>query len=349
MRTRSSGLPPNDEWRPPGCGPAANSRGPAAGRRVADTGGVMEIVILAVVIALVVVGAISGLVVSGRKKKQLPPSHRRAAPTPSPRPPAEPQVGEDAETPRRRACRTIEEVATARPPGHRSAEAEDPAAAPGRARDRGARAHRRAGWSGCAPGSPGRRTPWARACSRCCPANTSTRTPGRRSRTPSSPPTSASPRPRNWSSGCATRVKVLGTRTPEDLRALLREELLALVGTDLDRTRAHRDATDGGDSPGRRDGRRRQRHRQDHHHRQARPGPGRRRPQPWCSAPPTPSAPPPPTSSRPGASGSGPAPCAARRAATRRRSPSTPSRRASPRAPTSSSSTPPAGCTPRPA
>jgi fused signal recognition particle receptor len=32
------------------------------------------------------------------------------------------------------------------------------------------------------------------------------------------------------------RVRVLGTRTPEELRALLREELLTLVGTDLDRT-----------------------------------------------------------------------------------------------------------------
>lgn len=32
------------------------------------------------------------------------------------------------------------------------------------------------------------------------------------------------------------RVKVLGTRTPADLRALLKEELLTLVGTDFDRT-----------------------------------------------------------------------------------------------------------------
>ncbi|MEH6378647.1 signal recognition particle-docking protein FtsY, partial [Streptomyces sp. KLMMK] len=32
------------------------------------------------------------------------------------------------------------------------------------------------------------------------------------------------------------RVKVLGTRTPEELRALLREELLALIGTDADRS-----------------------------------------------------------------------------------------------------------------
>jgi fused signal recognition particle receptor len=33
-----------------------------------------------------------------------------------------------------------------------------------------------------------------------------------------------------------TRVKVLGTRDPEEVRRLLREELLALVGPDLDRT-----------------------------------------------------------------------------------------------------------------
>ena len=33
-----------------------------------------------------------------------------------------------------------------------------------------------------------------------------------------------------------TRVRVLGSRTPDELRALLREELLALIGTDADRT-----------------------------------------------------------------------------------------------------------------
>ena len=33
-----------------------------------------------------------------------------------------------------------------------------------------------------------------------------------------------------------TRVRILGSRTPEDLRELLREELLALVGPDTDRT-----------------------------------------------------------------------------------------------------------------
>ncbi|MFJ4839179.1 signal recognition particle-docking protein FtsY [Streptomyces sp. NPDC088746] len=68
----------------------------------------MEIVILAVVIALVAVGLISGLVVSSRKKKQLPPSAPSSTPTLTP--PAEPRVGEEAETPRDEARRTIEEV-----------------------------------------------------------------------------------------------------------------------------------------------------------------------------------------------------------------------------------------------
>ncbi|MDI2129292.1 signal recognition particle-docking protein FtsY [Yinghuangia seranimata] len=45
-----------------------------------------------------------------------------------------------------------------------------------------------------------------------------------------------------------TRVKVLGTRTPADLRALLHEELLALVGTEYDRSLTTTKAADG--SPG---------------------------------------------------------------------------------------------------
>jgi fused signal recognition particle receptor len=40
------------------------------------------------------------------------------------------------------------------------------------------------------------------------------------------------------------RVKVLGSRTPEDLKGLLREELLVLVGPDMDRT-VHSLRTDG--------------------------------------------------------------------------------------------------------
>ncbi|MFD8566112.1 signal recognition particle-docking protein FtsY [Streptomyces sp. NPDC057694] len=69
----------------------------------------MEIVILAVVIAVVAIVAVSGLVVSGRKKKQLPPPPP-SAPDITAAPPAEPHVGDEAETPRDEARRTIEEV-----------------------------------------------------------------------------------------------------------------------------------------------------------------------------------------------------------------------------------------------
>ncbi|WP_327234284.1 signal recognition particle-docking protein FtsY [Streptomyces sp. NBC_01317] len=69
----------------------------------------MEIVILVVVIALVAVGAISGLVVGSRKKKKLPPRAPSSSPTLT-APPAEPHVGDEAETPRDEPRRTIEEV-----------------------------------------------------------------------------------------------------------------------------------------------------------------------------------------------------------------------------------------------
>ncbi|MGW4379638.1 signal recognition particle-docking protein FtsY [Kitasatospora sp. NPDC004531] len=42
-----------------------------------------------------------------------------------------------------------------------------------------------------------------------------------------------------------TRVKVLGTRTPDELRGLLREELIKLIGPELDRT-VHSIESDGG-------------------------------------------------------------------------------------------------------
>ena len=45
------------------------------------------------------------------------------------------------------------------------------------------------------------------------------------------------------------RVRVLGTRTPDELRGLLREELLTLVGTDLDRT-VHTETGGAVDRPG---------------------------------------------------------------------------------------------------
>ena len=124
-------------------------------------------------------------------------------------------------------------------------------------------------------------------------ASGSTTRPGRRSRTSCSPRTSASARPRSSSSGCAPGSRSSGPATPETVRGLLREELLTLVGPDVDRS-LH--TTGRGRPPGRRPRRRRQRHRQDHDRRQARAGAGRRRTGPCCSAPPTPSGPPRPTS-----------------------------------------------------
>lgn len=82
----------------------------------------MEYLILAVVIAVVAVAAISGLVISGRKKKRLPPPPP-SSPTVT-APPAEPHVGEEAETPREEPRRTIEEVDL---PGAGAATAEAPA------------------------------------------------------------------------------------------------------------------------------------------------------------------------------------------------------------------------------
>ena len=58
--------------------------------------------------------------------------------------------------------------ATTTPAGSGDAESsavpDTPAAATGCARDRAAAAVRRAAWSGCAPGWPGRRARWARRC-----------------------------------------------------------------------------------------------------------------------------------------------------------------------------------------
>ncbi|GGU45214.1 signal recognition particle receptor FtsY [Streptomyces albospinus] len=197
----------------------------------------MEFVILAVVIAVVALGAISGLVVSSRKKKQLPPPPP-AAPKPSvTAPPAEPQVGEEAETPRDEERRTIEEVElpTAEAP---EAEAAAPAAEPE------------------APVAPEIEVPAPTA-------GRLVRLRARLSRSQNSlgkglltllsrehldeetweeiedtlltADVGVAPT-QELVDRLRERVKVLGTRTPEGLRELLREELLTLIGTDADRT-----------------------------------------------------------------------------------------------------------------
>lgn len=193
----------------------------------------MEIVILAVVIALVAVGAISGLVISSRKKKQLPPSAPPSAPTIT-APPAEPHVGDEAETPREEPRRTIEEVdlptadeATASPvavedPVVAAPEVEVPAPTAGRLirlRSRLARSQNSLG--------KGLLTLLSRE-------HLDEETWEEIEETLLIADVGVAPT-QELVDRLRERVRVLGTRTPDDLRALLREELLALVGTDLDR------------------------------------------------------------------------------------------------------------------
>ncbi|WP_420079481.1 signal recognition particle-docking protein FtsY [Streptomyces sp. JL4002] len=196
----------------------------------------MDILILAVVIALVAVGAISGLVVSSRKKKQLPPPPPPSTPTIT-APPAEPQVGEDAVETAEEPRRTIEEVGLPQAEAPVEAPAAEPAVEPE------------------APAAPAIEVPEPTA-------GRLVRLRARLARSQNSlgkglltllsrehldedtweeieetllvadvgvvPTQELVDRLRE-------RVKVLGTRTPADLRALLKEELLTLVGTDLDR------------------------------------------------------------------------------------------------------------------
>ncbi|MFH8817423.1 signal recognition particle-docking protein FtsY [Streptomyces sp. NPDC017862] len=190
----------------------------------------MEIVILAVVIALVAVGLISGLVVSSRKKKQLPPSAPSSTPTLTP--PAEPRVGEEAETPRDEARRPIEEVGL---PGAGTPVEEEPVVlepeAPAlevpeptagrlvRLRARLARSQNSLGKGLLALLSRDNldEDTWEEIEDTLLTADVgvaSTQELVERLR---------------------ERVRVLGTRTPEELRALLREELVALLGPDFDR------------------------------------------------------------------------------------------------------------------
>ncbi|KIF06056.1 cell division protein FtsY [Streptomyces sp. RSD-27] len=194
----------------------------------------MEILILAVVIALVAVGVISGLVVSSRKKKQLPPTAPPSTPTIT-APPAEPQVGEDAVETAEEPRRTIEEVVL--PEAGAEAPAEAPAAEPE------------------APAAPGIEVPEPTA-------GRLVRLRARLARSQNSlgkglltllsrehldedtweeieetlliADVGVAPT-QELVERLRERVKVLGTRTPAELRALLKEELVALVGTDFDR------------------------------------------------------------------------------------------------------------------
>ncbi|MCD9144091.1 signal recognition particle-docking protein FtsY [Streptomyces albireticuli] len=195
----------------------------------------MEIVILAVVIAVVALGAISGLVVSSRKKKQLPP-----APPSSPSvtaPPAEPHVGEEAETPTAEPRRPIEEVdlpvaeaPAAEAPVVEPAAPEAPAApeieVPEPTAGRLVRLRTRLSRSQNSLGK-GLLTLLSRE-------HLDEDTWEEIEDTLLTADVGVAPT-QELVERLRERVRVLGTRTPDELRTLLREELLTLIGTDSDR------------------------------------------------------------------------------------------------------------------
>lgn len=194
---------------------------------MADTGCVMETVILAVVIAVVVLGVLGGLVVGSRRKKPLPPPPPAAPDITAP--PAEPHVGDEAETPRDEPRRTIEEVDLpdgSAPPVVEElppTEIEVPEPTAGRLvrlRSRLSRSQNALGKGLLTLLSREHLDDdtWEEIEDILLTADVGVA------------PT------QELVDGLRERVKVLGTRTPDELRGLLREELLKLVGTEVDRT-----------------------------------------------------------------------------------------------------------------
>ncbi|MFF2654997.1 signal recognition particle-docking protein FtsY [Streptomyces sp. NPDC058045] len=197
----------------------------------------MEIVILAVVIAVVVIGALGGLVVGSRRKKQLPSQQPPTAPPSAPditAPPSEPHVGDEAEAPSDEERRTIEEVdlptaeadpsapVITEPPAPPVPELEIPEPTAGRLvrlRTRLSRSQNALGKGLLTLLSREHldEDTWEEIEDTLITADVGV--------TPT----------QELVERLRERVKILGTRTPEELRALLREELLQLVGTDLDR------------------------------------------------------------------------------------------------------------------
>ncbi|APY86143.1 signal recognition particle-docking protein FtsY [Streptomyces alfalfae] len=195
----------------------------------------MEIVILAVVIAVVVIGALGGLVVGSRKKKRLPPKAPSSTPTIT-APPAEPKVGDEAETPRDETRRTIEEVKlplvepTASAPVVDEVVVTEPAApeieTPEPTAGRLVRLRARLSRSQNALGK-GLLTLLSRE-------HLDEDTWEEIEDTLLTADVGVAPT-QELVERLRERVRVLGTRTPDELRTLLREELLALVGTDFNR------------------------------------------------------------------------------------------------------------------
>ncbi|MFF6804332.1 signal recognition particle-docking protein FtsY [Streptomyces sp. NPDC012616] len=194
----------------------------------------METVILAVVIAVVVLAVLGGLVVGSRRKKPLPPPPPAAPDITAP--PAEPHVGDEAETPRDEPRRTIEEVdlpdggstgtAVEEPPlvpPLEVPELEVPEPTEGRLVRLRARLSRSQNALG-----KGLLTLLSRE-------HLDDDTWEEIEDTLLTADVGVAPT-QELVERLRERVRVLGTRTPEELRALLREELLKLVGTEVDRT-----------------------------------------------------------------------------------------------------------------
>ncbi|MEV3913882.1 MULTISPECIES: signal recognition particle-docking protein FtsY [Streptomyces] len=187
----------------------------------------METVILAVVIAVVVLGVLGGLVVGSRRKKPLPPPPPAAPDITAP--PAEPHVGDEAETPRDEPRRTIEEVDLpdgSAPPVVEElppTEIEVPEPTAGRL----VRLRSRLSRSQNALGK-GLLTLLSRE-------HLDDDTWEEIEDTLLTADVGVAPT-QELVDGLRERVKVLGTRTPDELRGLLRDELLKLVGTEVDRT-----------------------------------------------------------------------------------------------------------------
>ncbi|NJP52917.1 signal recognition particle-docking protein FtsY [Streptomyces sp. SBST2-5] len=191
----------------------------------------MDIVILAVVIAVVVLGALGGLIVGSRRKKPLPPPPPATPDITAP--PAEPHVGDEAETPREEPRRTIEEVdlpdgggapvTVEEPPAPEAPPVEIPEPTAGRLVRLRARLSRSQNALGKGLLTLLSREhldedTWEEIEDTLLTADVGVQ------------PT------QELVERLRERVKVLGTRTPEELRGLLREELIKLVGPDMDRT-----------------------------------------------------------------------------------------------------------------
>jgi fused signal recognition particle receptor len=190
----------------------------------------MEIVILAVVIALVVILGAGGLVIGSRRKKRQLPGPPPSTPTVT-TPPAEPHIGDEAAVPREEPRRTIEEVPL--PGATTTTEVPVPAPVPiaveqpepsagrlVRLRSRLSRSQNTLG--------KGLLTLLSRE-------RLDEETWGEIEDTLITADIGVAPT-QELVERLRTRVRVLGTRTPVELRALLREELLTLVDPELDRT-----------------------------------------------------------------------------------------------------------------